>query len=187
MIKTDWVKLQNRICCLCGVRIIHRPKEKYFQYKKRKYCSIKCKMKALAKMATGKKAHNNIQVPKECIFCHNVKRVAPCLKDRPFCSRICMAKWMSENKRGKNHWHWMGGITEKPSRDVLYPGYKEWRKQVYMREGFKCVLCGNSKSGELQAHHIKPRATYKELILDISNGICVCKKCHKEIHYGKKV
>jgi hypothetical protein len=144
-------------------------------------------MKALAKLNMGKKAHNNIQVPKECKFCKKIKMVAPCLKDRPFCDRNCMAGWLSKNQRGKNHWNWQGGITEKPARDILYKGYKEWREQIYKRDGFKCVLCGNNHSGELQAHHIKPRATYKELILDASNGLCVCKKCHKEIHYGTKI
>ena len=185
--KTNWKEIENMICKFCRMKFSHRPNEKYSNYKKRKYCSNKCKMKMLAELSTGKKAHNNIQVPRECMVCHKMSMVSPCLKDRPFCDRKCMAKWMSQNKRGKNHWHWMGGITEKSSREVLYPGYKEWRKKVYIRDRFRCVLCGDNNNGELQAHHIKPVSSYRELILDISNGLTLCKKCHQEVHYGKKV
>ena len=42
-----------------------------------------------------------------------------------------------------------------------------------------------SKSDKLQAHHIKPVKDNKHLILDVDNGLTVCEKCHKEIHYGK--
>jgi len=34
------------------------------------------------------------------------------------------------------------------------PKYKEWRKAVFERDGFKCQECG--KNGTLEAHHIKP-------------------------------
>lgn len=185
--KTNWEKVENKLCEECSSIIIHRPKEKYFQYKKRRFCSNKCKMKFLSKLFIGKKAHNNKQIERICVWCGKKQLVSPSLSDRPFCSRKCMAKWLSKKQSGQNHWNWQGGITEKPSRDILYKGYKEWRKKVYERDGYKCVLCGNNKSGELQAHHIKPVKSYKELILDISNGLTVCKECHKEIHYGKRI
>ena len=35
---------------------------------------------------------------------------------------------------------------------------------------------------DLEAHHIKPKAQYPELALDISNGQTLCMKHHDEIH-----
>ena len=86
---------------------------------------------------------------------------------------------------GNNHWNWKGGITEDMCRDNLYPGYKEWRDLVYQRDNFKCVECGCDESGKLQAHHIKDVANHKDMILDVNNGMTLCKSCHKEVHYGK--
>ena len=40
--------------------------------------------------------------------------------------------------------------------------------------------CGSTD--DLHAHHIKPRATHPELILDLENGRTLCYKCHKATH-----
>ena len=176
-----------RECVICKRAFSKRSKQKPFLFKKQKCCSRQCNAKLSAQYCVGKKAHNNKQVERVCIICGKRQMVAPSLSNRPFCGRRCMSKWISEKQKGEKHWNWQGGITEKPSRDILYEGYKEWRKEVYKRDGYKCVLCGGNKSGELQAHHIKPRATHRSLILDISNGLTVCKTCHKEIHYGKTI
>jgi len=101
-----------------------------------------------------------------------------------FCSRVCMAKWTSLYNRGEKHWHWMGGITEKASGNVLYPGYREWRKGVFKRDSYKCRLCGYQKSGQLVSHHIAPKSLYFNLMLVLNNGITLCKKCHWRVHYG---
>jgi len=185
--RTDWEKIEKRICEECNNIIIHRLKEKYNEYKKRRFCSNKCKMKSLSKLFIGKKSHNNRQIMRVCKNCGRTQMVSPSFSKRPFCSRRCMAEWFSRNKKGKNHWNWQGGITEKESRNILYDGYKEWRKKVFKRDGYKCVVCGNNKSGELEAHHIKPVKTYKKLILNVSNGLTVCKRCHRKIHYGKRI
>lgn len=60
--------------------------------------------------------------------------------------------------------------------------YKQWRYDVYMRDGFTCQHCGDNKGGNLCAHHIKPFADYPELRLEISNGITLCEDCHKKVH-----
>ena len=113
--------------------------------------------------------------------------VAPSHADRLYCGRVCMkAHYASGILKGENHWHWQGGITEKSCRDVLYPGYKDWRKAVYRRDGFACQVCGCTESGLLRAHHIKPRSGHPDLLLDINNGVTVCDACHKDIHYGSK-
>ena len=188
MKKTDWTQLEPRICEVCGTDYYHRPKEKACQFKQRKFCGIPCRMIALHCFTRGKKAHNNRQIVRTCTVCGKQEMIAPCHAKRPYCSVDCMSINMRSGKNsGENHWNWQGGITEKPSRDVLYPGYKEWRRKVFQRDGFRCTLCRSGKSGTLQAHHVKPRATHKDLILDVTNGMTVCIKCHKEIHYGTEI
>lgn len=64
--------------------------------------------------------------------------------------------------------------------------YKEWRKAVYERDNYTCQKCGlksgNGKAVELHPHHIKPFATFTELRFEVSNGITLCKDCHKKEH-----
>lgn len=64
------------------------------------------------------------------------------------------------------------------------PLYKEWRKYVFARDGYKCQLCGATKC-KLEAHHIKPKRFFPELVLDKNNGVTLCKDCHHGI-IGRK-
>lgn len=63
-----------------------------------------------------------------------------------------------------------------------YPKYKEWRKAVFERDYYTCQKCGN-KSVRLNAHHILGYADNKEERTLLSNGITLCKKCHKNYHH----
>jgi predicted phage replisome organizer len=60
--------------------------------------------------------------------------------------------------------------------------YKQWRKDVYERDGYKCQKCGTMK--ELQAHHIEHWKNNKDLRYDVNNGITLCRRCHLEAHGG---
>lgn len=60
--------------------------------------------------------------------------------------------------------------------------YKEWRMDVFSRDGFRCVECGTKK--DLQAHHIKSWQKHKELRYSVDNGITLCYDCHKKSHGG---
>lgn len=62
--------------------------------------------------------------------------------------------------------------------------YVKWRNDVFKRDGYKCAICGKV-GGELNAHHIKPFAKYKEDRFDVDNGITLCKECHKTVHMDK--
>lgn len=74
------------------------------------------------------------------------------------------------------------------SRDVAAtrgkPAYNAWRKEVLERDCFSCVLCGSKD--KLEVHHIKPYALFPILRTDPTNGITLCKKCHKAVHRGEK-
>lgn len=82
---------------------------------------------------------------------------------------------------GEKHWNWKGGIS--PENHIIrqsFP-YKEWRRNVFKRDGWTCVLCSfRSKcSSDIQADHIQPFAYYPELRLELSNGRTLCVPCHK--------
>lgn len=65
---------------------------------------------------------------------------------------------------------------------------KEWRFSVFKRDGFRCLDCGEIKSGQLNADHIYPFAYYPRLRYDINNGRTLCVECHKKTPtYGSKV
>lgn len=56
----------------------------------------------------------------------------------------------------------------------------EWSRAVRERDGC-CQKCGATKA--LGAHHIKPKAEFPELRLDVSNGQTLCHNCHMEHHF----
>lgn len=64
--------------------------------------------------------------------------------------------------------------------------YKRWRYDVFSRDHFTCQRCEDKRGGNLVAHHIKAFAEYPELRFDISNGLTLCKPCHKKIHARKE-
>lgn len=72
------------------------------------------------------------------------------------------------------------------NREITIPGLHLWRKAVYERDGYRCVVCGGSKSGRFVAHHIASWAANKDVRLDVENGVTSCVDCHKEFHsrYG---
>jgi len=55
----------------------------------------------------------------------------------------------------------------------------EWRAKVYLRDNYKCVMCGRSGL-RLDPHHILPKRDYPNLKYHISNGASLCRRCHKK-------
>ena len=117
-----------------------------------------------------------------------------------FCSKTCYFKYQKgKNKKmgfrphvvGKNNPNWKGGITPLNAKIRYSREYKKWRDSVYERDNWTCQECGSrSKKGKvvyLQAHHIKPFATFPELRLYIDNGITLCRKCHAKKPKGKEI
>ena len=96
-------------------------------------------------------------------------------------------KKLNDNRCGKNHWNWKGGITttNKKIRDSIE--YSLWRESVFARDNWTCQKTG-IKGGKLHPHHIKNFAEYPELRFAIDNGITLSEKAHKEFHkkYGRK-
>ena len=84
-------------------------------------------------------------------------------------------------KTGQDANNWRGGKTEEAQRIRNSTQYAEWRKKVYERDGYTCVKCGDSTSGNLEADHIKQFAWYPELRLDVDNGRTLCIPCHRKV------
>ncbi len=103
--------------------------------------------------------------------------------------------------RGKNSPTWKGGKTKLVFAIRSCSLYTQWRKNVFRRDGFKCVHCGDSKGHNLEADHIIPvafmiqankitsirDAEICDALWDISNGRTLCASCHKKTPtYGTK-
>lgn len=96
---------------------------------------------------------------------------------------------------GANCRWWKGGITiiTKSIRTMFE--YRQWRSDVFTRDGWVCQKCGK-KCNALEAHHIKHLSiiiqenNIKTLedarncseMWNTNNGITLCIPCHKEIH-----
>jgi len=104
-----------------------------------------------------------------------------------FCNKKCYGDWRSENCRGENAPNYVHG---KCNENLLFRAsreYQNWRKEVFRRDGYKCVLCGDAKGGNLEADHIKDFALYPEIRLELDNGRTLCKNCHRKTeNYGFK-
>jgi hypothetical protein len=137
---------------------------------------------------------------KSCLSCN--KKFQPKRKRIKYCSISCSRKgkpsWNKGTKgicksnsgsfkkddiriSGANNHSWKGGITpiNKAIRKSLK--YKQWRKSVYDRDNYICVLCGGKGNGKnLNADHIKPFSLFPKLRFEVSNGRTLCKDCHEK-------
>lgn len=96
-------------------------------------------------------------------------------------------KKLSEKKKGPNCHFWKGGITKKHQAIRASLEYGLWREQVFKRDNFTCQRCGKIKD-HIEAHHIMAFSKYPEMRFEISNGITLCRLCHKLTdNYGCKI
>lgn len=64
--------------------------------------------------------------------------------------------------------------------------FVNWSYAVKHRDWFTCKVCGESKSDEMNAHHLNGWNWCEEGRYDIDNGVTLCKSCHDDFHvkYG---
>lgn len=113
-----------------------------------------------------------------------------------------MKKKMSILKRGNKYNLGKGrGLTSLYDRIRTCLKYRLWRSDIYTRDNFTCQMCGDSRGGNLEAHHIKSfskilqyyeittieEALRCEELWNLNNGITLCEECHKNTHNKKEM
>lgn len=56
-----------------------------------------------------------------------------------------------------------------------------WRGAVFAAARFTCDLCGQY-GGRLEAHHLDGWSKYPEKRFDVTNGVALCRRCHRGFH-----
>jgi len=88
---------------------------------------------------------------------------------------------MRKRKRELNP-NWNPNLTDEERLiDRSTQENRTWGKDVFKRDGYTCQECGD-RGGTINAHHLKPYKTYKELRYNINNGITMCAPCHVRLH-----
>lgn len=98
---------------------------------------------------------------------------------RKFTEEQRMAHGEAQKKRflnKENHPRWRGGLTPINSAIRQSDEYKEWRKAVFQRDDWTCVIC-QKRDGRIVADHIKPFSLFPELRMTLSNGRTLCIAC----------
>ena len=73
---------------------------------------------------------------------------------------------------GENAPNWKGGVTPENIALRNSDSYNEWRKAVFEKDGYKCLVCGCNK--KLEAHHIYPFASYTNDRFRVKSGATLC-------------
>ena len=129
--------------------------------------------------------------------CGTLVKVPSCRLLRKGCTPSCGChKFLAPS--GAGHYNWKGGITpiHTAVRNSLLT--KIWRRAVLKRDSYRCQHC-NKVGGKLHAHHIIFFSTIMEVhnittleeaeacetLWEVSNGLTLCKKCHRKLHGWK--
>ena len=102
-----------------------------------------------------------------------------------FCGNKCSGIFRSLALKGNSNPAWKGGVTPEIIKQRVSTKYEVWRDLVYKRDNFTCRKCGDSRGGNLNAHHVKGFTAFPELRFTIDNGITLCTTCHKLEHKRK--
>jgi 5-methylcytosine-specific restriction endonuclease McrA len=128
-----------------------------------------------------------------CKICHN-KKYQPAT-GKPNLGRFKPGHF-PENpfKKGNKPWNlgvqmplWLKTILRERQSSKILDGktrnclnWKKWHESVLIRDGYKCKECLSNQN--LHVHHIKFVRDFPELVLDVDNGIVLCKSCHHRLH-----
>ena len=111
-------------------------------------------------------------------------------------SKAMKERWLNKEFRdahtGENNSNYNPNLTDEErkynrDRNRHIDGYKEWVYEVKKQANFTCDCCGEHGC-KLCSHHLESFSDNKELRTELTNGVCLCEKCHKEFHrtYGYK-
>ena len=114
------------------------------------------------------------RIKKNCRTCGIEFESKICSK-RKYCSVHCSAV----QKIGEKNHKWVSNRTQlqrynNDSKDRISSTYREWRKQVWLRDNFVCKIANPDCAGRIEAHHILGYKEHPELRYQINNGITLC-------------
>lgn len=180
VVNKGWFKKKEKIkrtCVVCGKKFLVRP-----SMEKAKCCSRKCFVKY-------QKTHpNNGWIKKGSI---------PWIKGKKGIRNSPKTEFKKGQNTKEKNINWKGGITPLVGQIRHCFQYRQWRSDVFTRDGFTCILCGDDRGGNLVADHypkmfseiireynIKTieEAENCELFWNINNGRTLCEECHRVIH-----
>lgn len=190
-------------CARCSKEI--KTTESRIEKARDKFCSKECAnpISLVCCMNCGKEFRRAISAIKNSCFCstdcayssdirkqtskanHEIQMSDPKSRDKwekGIKTRTESESWRKNNFFQKGALHPFFSNGKSRARVIDYK-YKQWRKAVFARDGFKCQHCGENKY--LNAHHIKSWAKFPEDRYLLENGISLCVLCHLKVH-GKK-
>jgi hypothetical protein len=184
-------RLKPRPCLGCG--------KPFTAKSRRKYCSSQCyykdpirrqkygdKMKG--RTAWNKGVHRATSASNTAKLVARNKKYGTWNKGTKGATGPNSGSFTSERMKGEAHFNWKGGKTSENKRIRGSREYKEWRKKVFERDFFSCVICGHRSSYnfrrgdkcDIRADHIKPFCLFPELRFDLDNGRTLCIPCDLE-------
>lgn len=204
-------KQSSKTCKVCGslfynFRINNKGQRigKYtiIGWEQAKFCSRQCYYKSLVGNIPSHKGSGQKYNKKPCSICgedfERGKRDANQWDKAKFCTVDCLVKskigvsrpdakllhlTVKTYSKGDKHWNWKGGITPELHKLRNSPEYISWRNSVYKRDWYTCQECKTKcTSKTIVAHHHKSFSSFPKLRYTISNGITLCRSCHKKVH-----
>lgn len=146
-------------------------------------------------------------INKTCLFC-KTPFVTNCFQPRKkYCSQSCRSKnnlevnlrnlnkrdkekqrFAMSSRKGSLHPKWIEDRTVAMEKHRLRgtQEWRLWRESVFNRDKFTCREC-NLTGGFLEPHHIIPLRLDIAKVFDLSNGITLCRECHKKQSTKKKI
>ncbi len=143
--------------CKCGKSFYVKP-----SLARVKCCSISCgqKGRVFTEEHLRKLSISNIGK-------HNYKRGPAWNKGlKGFMAGDKNGRWVSDRTK----------LSKKQERNDV--AYREWRKNVWLRDNFKCKIANPDCKGRIEAHHILGWTKYPELRYELNNGITLCHAHH---------
>ena len=115
---------------------------------------------------------------KICKYCHS-------LVDE---DHVCHKKSNERYNKYKRDYYRKNKKTVAP---IMSYKWKKFRKFILRRDDQMCQRCytkyGIINGDQLQAHHIKSRINYPELMYDEDNIVAVCKTCNLQLGTSDKL
>lgn len=99
-------------------------------------------------------------------------------------------KKISDRIKGKGNPKWISDRTKlkriSTQGERRTSAYSEWRRQVWLRDNFKCKIANPNCQGKIEAHHILSWSEHPELRYEINNGITLCHAHHPRVRAEEK-